>query len=424
MNLSDMNWKTNLLIVVILLGASLEIIKRLPKADPLTSAAALRGDAHTQPYNVRAKKVAGHQRPQPPAMLAPPKMIKPIQATRPAHIPAMTKEQMEKLAASLPKATEFEHDKSKAKKKDGKDDEWEIVVDPKTGKRIKRRKKKVAKAVEKKEEVVQKEEPKEEETPPPAEEDDIDAAIASAMATGKAPVSNSRQADDAFASAEEWMRKLLSRPNVGETKRFIDHFNKALITPEVFYKVVNAMISDSRNEMKQLGVLCLGSTPSVLSFQLLAQVIKNERGGTPAQKDAEGFADKYKEIGRLALLERILRASTGSNPTVLALTKLEASATQYLNQPTQPQQQTGTGTQAAAAPARNYSANFQRFVPILTSLGKSRDQAIKDQSGRTLSLLQGLLNNSTSTPTAPSQPAQAGVIDPQTQQPMSQASQF
>lgn len=409
MNLNDLNWKTGLLIAVIVLGASLEIIKRLPQGDSLPTAEVRSGQVQAQHYNVRAQRVAG--RGQPPAMLPAPRLTPPARPiAKAAQIPAMTKEQMEKFAKSLPKTTEFEHDKKKAKKKKGKDDEWEIVVDPVTGKRIKRRKKKVAKAEEKKEEVVQKEEPKKDEEPPAAEEDnDIDAAVAAAMTTGRAPLSNSTQPDDAFASAQEWMRKLLSRPNLAETKRFIDHYNKALVTPDVFYKVVHAMVTDSRAEMKKLGVLCLGSTPSVLSFQMLAQVIKAERAGSPAQKDAEGFADGYKEIGRLPLLERVLRSSSGSFPTVLATQKVEASAEKHLNTANQQQQ---NGAAQPAAPVRNYSTNFQRFVPVLNNLTKSKDQAIKDQAARTLGVLNNLLNNSgTPVSPAPTQ-TQAGVVDP------------
>ncbi len=387
MNMSDMNWKSWGLVIVIVLGGSLEVIKRLPKGESLFAGDANPRAKTAKPYSVRPR-VGGHG--SAPMMLAPPKVQAPPTA-RPVVIPALTKEQMEKLQAAAPKTTEFDHAGEKAKKKDGKDDEWEIVVDPKTGKRIKRKKKKAvaAKKDEKKEEEVAKTEEPEAEEPEP-EDEDIDAAIATAITTGKAPVNNSKKPDDAFASAEEWMRKLLSRPNLTETKRFIDHYNKALVSAEVFYKVVNAMLADSRAQMKQLGVLCLGSTPSVLSFQMLAQVIKSERSGTPPQKDAEGFIEKYKEIARLTLLERILRASTGSFSTVLATKTLEASATKNLTAQAQQQPPPPGG---AAAPVRNYTANYQRFVPILTALGKSGDAAIKNQAAITLNTLNGLLQS-------------------------------
>lgn len=405
--MNDQNWKSWALVIVIVLGGGLELIKRLPKGESVLP----RDRAQeAQPYSVR-KRVGGNA----PTMLAPPTVIgAPRVAHRPVVLPSLTKEQMEKLAAAAPKTTEFDHNGDKAKKAEAKkkdEAEWEIVVDPKTGKRIKRKKKKVAKKEEeKKEEVAKAEEakPEEEDSAGDKDDEDIDGAIGRAIATGKAPASNSKKADDAFASAEEWMRILLNRPNLAETKRFIDHRLKALVSAEVFYKVVNAMLSDSRAQMKQLGVLCLGSTPGTLSWQGLVNTV-TKYPNSPAQTDAQKFIDGYQDIARLNFLQGIMQAGAGSQSTVLATKTLEASAQKYLG--AQPQQNPPAGGQAA--PVRNYSKSYQPFVLILRSLGKSGDQAIKAQAGSTLAVLEGLLQQNGSGQPQPGgqpqivQPAQA-----------------
>lgn len=381
--MNDFNLKTWALVLILAMGTTFEIVKRLPKTKLFEGEGRT---AQSQPFAIRGSKVRG----APPTMLPPPKIVAARVAPRPAQLPALTKEQVDKLAQSMPKETEFDHGKPKVKKKLN-EDEWEIVVDPVTGKRIKRKKKKVAKKEEKKEEVVKTEE-KPSEDPKEDNDEDIDRAIAQAMATGQPPASNTRKPDEAFASAEDWMRKLLSRPDLAETKRFIEHYNKALLSPEVFYRVVHAMLVDSREKMKQLGVLCLGSTPSPTSFQMLAQTIAKERSGSAARNDAEGFADKYKEYSKLGILDRVLRGGMGTPTTVLATQKLEVSATENLGKA---QSSTSTGaTNATNNPVRTMTASYKKFEPILTNLTKSNDPQIKAQAASTLNVLQNLLGSS------------------------------
>ncbi|MGE3760571.1 MAG: hypothetical protein AB7H97_22595, partial [Pseudobdellovibrionaceae bacterium] len=263
---SNNDWKIWALVAALAVGGIFEVVKHSPGRSTVGwdgEGSTLRGKEKAYSVPHRPTNAAGMA----PHFKAPPRAILP---TRPvvaaeAPIPNLTKDQVDK----------FLQQAQGPQKKMAKDDEWETVIDPKTGKKIKRKKKKkkVAKKPKKKEEEVAAKPEKTEEEPTKTDDKNINAAIAEVVATGSVapPVPNNKP-DDAFTSAEEWIKKLLNRPDLAETKRFIDHYNKNLVTAEVFYKVVGMMIEDPRPEMKKLGVLAAGASQSVMSFQLLAEV--------------------------------------------------------------------------------------------------------------------------------------------------------
>ena len=115
-----------------------------------------------------------------------------------------------------------------------------------------------------------------------------------------------------FTSLEEWRRLLLTTPDLAETRVFIQHYQDNLVSAEVFYKIVNEMIADSRTEMKQLGVMCAGVTPSVISFTILAGVEKTEATASAVRNQATGFLSHYATLTYVHILRSIMSGSAPS----------------------------------------------------------------------------------------------------------------
>jgi hypothetical protein len=144
MNFMDGNWKSWALVAVLIIGGSFELIKRLPQPRlnswtkdnfqaPGSEAYAIR--------NRSVKQVAG----------AAPSFIPPRSGSAPrAVLPVAPRELKTDEAMKLAKNFQSESDFNAKTNKLKKEDEWEFVVDPKTGKMIKRKKKK--KIAKKKEE--------------------------------------------------------------------------------------------------------------------------------------------------------------------------------------------------------------------------------------------------------------------------------
>jgi hypothetical protein len=391
--MQDMDWKTWALVIALVLGAGFEFFKLLPNRGAAWESESLHLAGESQPYSVKnIERENARLRPRP----------------LPAHT-GVTRGQLEKfLAANHPQQTEFDHPKDKGaegkvdgKKKAEKCDEKHPKFDPKTGRKIACKKKKK----DKKKDIAKTDEAPKYDTDHDQDHDqdsDINSALTEAAATGQIPQPLSDKPDDAFDSLENWESRLLSQPDLAETKRFIDHHQKNLVTDEIFYKITALMLNDSRPQMKLLGVMCAGLTPSALSFQMLAQTINSERSDSDVRKQAENFVSQtYSSLANLGILEGVLRSSSVSYATVLAAKRLNAIATQYLSPGA-----TGTSkdpVQTSGNVSKN-AAYFQRFIGILQGLTGSADASVSEQSRLTLANLQSLLSGiSTAAVTPPTQ---------------------
>jgi hypothetical protein len=387
----DWNMKTWGLAFVIALGVTFEVIKLLPSSktwEPENFQA-----PKVMPYSARINTRAallGRQGPPNVLPLMAPKIVRPAAPTP----PPLTKEQLDKMlaaAANKPAATEFDHDKKAEGKKD---DEFEIVMDPKTGKLVKKKKKK--KVAKKKEEEKKKEEPKateqkvvQEDEDQDASEQDIDAAITTSINTGKLAPLPKNKADSPFESAEDWIKRLLGRPNLAETNRFIDHYRKNLVTSEVFYKIVNMMLEDSRPEMKKLGIHSATNVPTALSFQLLVASAANARNDASVKAKAEEGLKSYTQIARLPILKTVLKSGTPAAAAIKAANLVKTSAEQNLKA-----QASSTPPVNPQTQARNQTT-FQAFMPILETLSRTAtDPHVKTAASETKTALEALLGGS------------------------------
>lgn len=404
--MGETNWRNWIILFIMAMGLTLEVMKRtdFKSGNSLENAAAA---GVTEPYSVRAavraKRAAERTN---------------TQSTRVgANASATTdknRELLEKfISANSPGSATFDAAKAAEKKKKEECDEKNPKLDPVTGKPVPCKKKK-----EKKEEA--KVEPPV--TPPaPVEAKKEETYYPQAMSGGEVmPQPQAQQRDDGFTTLADWERRLLNSPDAAETKRFIDKYKQNLVTADVFYRITQMMLEDSREDMKRLGVMCAGQTPSTTSFDLLASLIKKESSGSAPRKEAEDYVTRYADLSNVRILEALLRAPNANTyTTVLATQKVGDSAKRYLNLPSASANgssngnaNTGGTTPAASAPTtaqiaavKRNATYFQRFLGILQDLSRNTDSGVKTQATSTLgnlqTLLAGVQQQPAQTPTAP-----------------------
>lgn len=400
----DSNWKTWALIVILTVGIVFEVIKHLPGSNtPLWDAENNPFIALTKPYSVKA-----NARPRPRAAAA----MRPKVTSADSTVLRGQLEQF--IAANKPAQTDFEHSaekgaEGKVKKKKKKDaDGWEEYIDPVTGHKMRRRKKKqIAKEDPKKDTV------KSAEKPPEHPDKDIQAAIDDAITSGGfAPLPV--KPDDVFADLQEWERRLLTHPDLKATQLFIQQYQQGLVSADIFYKIVQMMVADSRTEMKQMGVLCAGTNISYLSFQILAGVAKKERIGTPLRNSVDEALNHYSSLANLQILKKILAANSDPFTTLTALQRLDRSVQTNLIQAPPVNGQPAALTAATAANVSKY----QDFLGVLQGLLTARDVAVNDEARITIADLQVRLGTTppgtSPTPSVPAATTTAGGIDPTT----------
>ena len=381
----EANWKSYGLIALVGLFLFTQLLRHLPGTQSLVpwETEGIHLSRNDQPYSVKTTE------------------------GRPAYHPRLkidhislhggiSPEQLQKFAAANAAATETAapvkaEDKAddKTKKKLEKCDEKNPKVDPKTGLALECKKKKSKDAVK----------PVLSETPAPSTSTPTEAKGNSdgggigndTLGGGIAGQSSviAAKKDDQSDTLEAWQKRLLGAADLSETKVFIDRYQKGLVTADVYYQIVEQMVADSRDDMKQLGIMCAGVTPSVISFQILAKVESGLPSDSTVRASAETYLAHYSDLTYLGILARVLRTPASDYSTVAATQRLDTSAQRYLR--------LSTATPANTKSIARVALYFQPFVAILTGLEKSTNTTLAYQSKRALTDVQSLVASAAST---------------------------
>ena len=399
------NYKTWILVLALAIGGVWQVSRSrspvAPAPPPRDRDWEAVNAADDEPYSApRHAPAVGRPRPGAPAVMG-----GPPRPTSPPPPPELSPDELTKFLAANAKTSEVSDN---AKKKEEK---CEPKTDPKTGKPIPCKTKKKKKKETKDAKVEDKPKPPK----APAKSDDhgptgdLAGSVGWAVANGRVDPDPNKP-DQPYDSQASWEARLLSTPDLAATKQFIDHFQRNLVSSEVFYAIAQEMLNDSRDDMRLLGVMCAGVNQSQQGFTMLAQFAGKQSAGTASRTQADQALNLYADLGTLPILASVLRSPTQSYPTVLALQKLDAAAKKYLTTaasttPATPTTPVATGSSAGAVTPVTTNKNraaFTKFTSIVTTLSKNSDASIKSQATRTLANLQALLGT---TPTAPVTPA-------------------
>src|SRR5690606_11339143 len=115
-----------------------------------------------------------------------------------------------------------------------------------------------------------------------------------------------------------WKQILLVHPDFKETLRFNQAFQSNLVTPAVFYEIVDLMLSDSRPQMREYGLMIVGSNPNLHSFSILAEVIRTEPFSSPLRTAADTYLKVYTKIQYLHILSTALQSPSSTTVVILA----------------------------------------------------------------------------------------------------------
>ena len=342
------SWKLIIIICVIALGGLVELLKSADLGEPTRPLTAKELKAlDFQPYSRKAGEVAKNTNQ---------KTVERLENVRKRVLQARNKQQ----GAKYPQQHSFNHRMPKApappiKPGKGKKSKKKLANKKKSLKKRKNKKskKKVAKKDEDQEE-------------PTNEEQDFGNGLAGGSDSSEpAPVvapGNPAQEKSDIPDADEWVRRVLTRPSLEETTSLIKYYQSNLITAEVFYYVVEQMVEDSNQRMRELGIKAASSTPSYRSFTILGNLVQTEPFGSSVRSQGNQALDRYTQLAYLSVLEAVTRSQESAGVREKALTLLVESARKNLaaaeaNPPPNP-----TGQSTGLNPLQ------QRYTDILTTL--------------------------------------------------------
>jgi len=226
---------------------------------------------------------------------------------------------------------------------------------------------------------------------------------------------NTAKKNEIPQTLREWEEILLRDPDLQKTQKFVQYFQANQIPAEVFYRISKQMTEDTRPRMRELGIMALGTTPSVRSFNELVSVSASEPAESSTRVQIQTYLLRYTDLTNVRFLGLALNATSKSPNASQTLASLEAirlvrvSADRYLkpllarNPAEEPEQ---APPQAAPSPAprlttaqRIQLANyFKTFVTLFERLESQNQQPeIKDAAKQAAASLQVLIAGASNT---------------------------
>lgn len=206
---------------------------------------------------------------------------------------------------------------------------------------------------------------------------------------GIQPQTNQKHSEDALL--ESWKIKLLTAPNFKETVRFIEAVQKGEISTQVFYTVVEMMLTDPRQQIQELGVIAAGRTPSLDSYHLLVDVLKKERFGSALRQKVESELNTFEQVQFLWVLEKVILSSDDTFAVIWATKQVDDSAKKYLDAKYNRPVKGENGTLSNQNP---FKSQYKKFIAALQSLSTGNSNSEQSLQARdTLKSLEDLLKN-------------------------------
>lgn len=132
--------------------------------------------------------------------------------------------------------------------------------------------------------------------------------------------------------AQEWIDYILNSPSLTKVTKMIDYYQTNLLSAEVFYAVVNVMLEDTRDELRDFAILALGSTPSTTSFKLLVDINGSNVFNGFLKSKAASRLTNYQSPSRFNVLHGVMgMGSNNLNYVSAAVKELRWSTEKYIS---------------------------------------------------------------------------------------------
>ena len=203
---------------------------------------------------------------------------------------------------------------------------------------------------------------------------------------------------------EEWRDFILNDPTLDKMRKMIDAYASHKISAEIFYGVLEVLIEDSRDSVRDLAVVGYGTTPSAESFDGLARARDHESG--KVQEHIDQYLETYTSLTHLSILSQALNSDEVST-IVFAAQFVQKSAFQNLHGGSSPPRSTGRGRNRGNG-GQNTVSLSARYTSVVHQLENIRSSSEHEEARRAaqqaLDGINGLLGEAL---------AQTAAADPQ-----------
>ncbi len=201
-------------------------------------------------------------------------------------------------------------------------------------KKKKKKKKKNARGLDKKNDTK-----KEEVVELPSPENDVDESDAEEDTTSGGdsnlvvvePTPTTAEETKLPVTFDDWSKLVLGKPNPENVNKLVEFYNNNMVSAEVFYALLTAMMQESNPEQKGLALNAAHRTPSSGSFLFLVDILKEGAPSDDLTAQINEYLTSYEAIDRIVHLNPVLRQRLSDAFTVqVAVTLIDRSIQQFL----------------------------------------------------------------------------------------------
>jgi hypothetical protein len=197
---------------------------------------------------------------------------------------------------------------------------------------------------------------------------------------------------------EDWAKLILGRPQPENVNKLVEYFKNNMVSGEIFYSILDAMLEEPSEEQHKLAVQAAGEVPNPRSFEFLVGVLKNEAQGSTLALSTTKIINSYLNINKVTSLKAVLSMNIADPVTVqMAVQVLDKSTAFYLESRSPSADTEGeTATETEPTPAQQSRTAaikaFRGFEPILESILETYkgQSSIVDPAQRSLTRIKNL----------------------------------
>ncbi len=118
---------------------------------------------------------------------------------------------------------------------------------------------------------------------------------------------------------DDWAKLVLGQPNAANVAKLVQFFQNSMVTSEVFYGILTAMMNESSDEQHHLATYAASQVSSPTSFIFLVDVLKSESQGSTLASKVNLYLNAYEALGMVNHLHGVFSQKI-SDPVTMQLT--------------------------------------------------------------------------------------------------------
>lgn len=201
---------------------------------------------------------------------------------------------------------------------------------------------------------------------------------------------NNNEANKLPVTYEDWAKLILGSPQPENVNKLVEYFKSRMVSGEIFYAILGAMMNESNPEQHSLAVKAAAQVQNAQSFQFIVEVIRSEKFGSKVAGEAAEALHDYSKLNALQQLRSVISGSM-DDPTIaqIIMETLDTSTRIYL-EGRAPSADTKPLTAEQIARYKKVFSPFATILPkIIQSFGTNR--AITDPANRALTRIKNLM---------------------------------